>query len=210
MALDWNQEVSLSSIKNILKKGKGASLGSGDLPSKTTMNLYQGEERTFDLRKLILAGILVLVVLIALLKFGVFDQLDALNRKQTELAEQQALAAAVKEGTTDYASVKEVYDAYTAHYGAVTHDAISILDLVEQHVMSITTVTKITLADNTLTLTLSNVPLDTVGNIAKDLENQTVVKSVNVTTAGTQNSGQNTVSATLVISLVSPETNEGA
>ncbi len=213
MALDWNQEVSLSSIKNILKKGKNASLGSGDYPSKTTMNLFQGEERKYDLRKLVLAGVLLLLILIALLKFGVFDQLAALSQKQTELAEQQALAAQVKAGTTDYAEVKDAYEAYTTQYGSTTvNPPISVLDLVEQHVMAVTTVRSITYADNSLTLTLSNVALDGVGNIAKDLENQDMVASVNVTTAANSNAkSANSVNATLVIRLnpVSSTSEEG-
>ena len=74
--------------------------------------------------------------------------------------------------------------------------------------MPVTTVTSISLADETLTLTLYNVPLDTVGNLAKDLETQEMVQSVNVSTATTQNAeGQNTVS-TLVVTLVTPEGKE--
>ena len=74
--------------------------------------------------------------------------------------------------------------------------------------MNASTVTSIVLADNTLTLTLYNVPLDTVGNLAKDLETQPMVTRVNVSTATTQKAeGQNTVS-TLVITLVNTGSEE--
>lgn len=206
MALDLKKEINFSEVFG--KLGRGSRMGSSAFPSKTTMNLYQGDEQSTDIRKVILVGVLLTIGIAVFVKVGVLDQLDMLNKKEGELAEQRALLAATNASAGEYDSVKESFDAFTARYGEGSADAIAVLDMVEQRVMPVTTVTSISLADETLTLTLYNVPLDTVGNLAKDLETQEMVQSVNVSTATTQNAeGQNTVS-TLVVTLVTPEGKE--
>ena len=207
MALDLKKEVNFSELFG--KLGRGSHVGSSGFPSKTTMNLYQGDKETTDIRKVILTGVLLTIGIVVFVKFGVLDQLAMLNKKEGELAEQRALLAASRASAEEFDSIKEAYDAYAARYGEESADAIAVLDMVEQRVMPVTTVTSISLADGTLTLTLYNVSLETVGNLAKDLEGQAMVQSVNVSTATTQNAeGQNTVS-TLVVNLVTAESKEG-
>lgn len=203
MALDWNREINLTTVKNLIgrKKGGGSSVGPTSYPTKRTMNLYQGDAQSVDVRKYVLLGVLAAVVIVAFVKFGVIDQLGALNQKQYELEQQQMLLASATGNTSEYAQVKELYDAYTAQYGSSSIDAISVLDMIEQRVKPVAAVSSIVLSDGTLTLTLNNVPLNVVGDLAKDLENQPMVSGCHVTTASTQNvEGQNTVS-TLVVTL---------
>lgn len=201
MALDWKQEINLSTITGLFKRGKGASAGSSALPTKTTMNLYQGDPKTTDIRKVVIVGVLLFAFIALFVKFGVLDQLARLSQKQGELAEQRMITESSKAAAMDYDEIKEVYDAYQARYGGSRVDAIAVLDMVEQLVMPAAQVTSIVFSDSTLTLTLYDVPLDTVGNIAKTLEGQSMVSAVNVTTASTHNAeGMNTVS-TLVVTL---------
>jgi hypothetical protein len=121
VALNWNQEVSLSSIKNIITRGKsGAELPTTGYPTKTWMNLYQIDKKTTNLRTVVLSGVLVLVCLIAVLKFGVFDQLAIVSQKEAELEAQQELllapgaalgtlpGVAVEQGQTLYVKVEAV------------------------------------------------------------------------------------------------------
>lgn len=198
MALDWKKGVSLSTLTGAIGKKVGG--GSNAYPSKTTMNLYQGESQSTNVGSLALTGILLAVGIALFVKFGVLDQLAALAAKQAELAETERTAQALKERTADYNDVKETYDSFMARFGG-TIDTISILDMVEQRVMSKSVVTNIVLSENTLTLTLYNVPLNTVGDLAKDLETQDMVSRVNVSTASTHDAeGQNTTS-TLVVTL---------
>lgn len=212
MALDWKQQVTFDSVKKLVKlPGKGGDKGGGstEYPSKTTMNLYQGDKSTTDVRKVVIVGVLLAVIIVLFVKFGVLDPLDALGRKQAELAQQEASLAAMKEGSSQYQEIKELYEGYMARYGGDQVDAISLLTMIEQLVMPRATVSSIVLADNTLTLTLYNVSLGTAGDIAKALEGQPSVKSVNITTATTQNAdGQNTIS-TLVVALAGTESKEG-
>ena len=204
MAIDLKQEVSIESIRELFKSAKkGASqLNSNGYPTKTTMNLYQGDKRTVELRKLLFAGVFGLILLGAFVKVGILDQFALLSQKEAELAQQQSLVMAVMSKSGDYESVKQLYDSYTAKYGDGSLDAILVLDMVEQRVKPVANVTSIVLSNDTLTLSLSNVPLNTVGDLAKTLESQPMVKSVNVSTATAQNSQGNTVS-TLVVTLVS-------
>ena len=210
MALDWNKQVSFDSVKKLVKRdGKGAQQGGGDYPSKTTMNLYQGGSNTTGIHKVVIVGVILLVAIGVFVKFGVFDPLDALSRKQAELAEQETMLATMKESSGKYQEIKELYDGYMARYGSDQADAISLLEMVEQHVMPRAYVSSIVLAEDTMTLTLYNVSLDTAGEIAKVLEGQAAVKSVNLTTATSQSAdGQSTIS-TLVVSLAKSTAKEG-
>lgn len=201
MALDWKKEVSLSSLKGLFGGKKGASKGSTAYPTKVTMNLYQGDTKTTSLLNVVIVGVILAVAIALFVKFGVIDQLALVSQKQGELAEQQSTLMSFRGSVEDYDEIKELYDSYMVRYGEGSSDAISVLDLVEQHVKNVAQVTSIVLSEDTLTLTLYDVPLDSVGNLAKDLEGQDLVSSVHVSTATTADSeGQNTVS-TLVVTL---------
>lgn len=205
MALDWKQEISFKTVLDLAKSKKGPSSGNTEYPTKETMNLYQGDKKTTDIRKLVIVGVLFALFIALFVKFGVLDQMAKLSQKEAELAQEQRTASAMKTSTEEYNEIKELYDAYMVRYGENSTDAIAIMDMVEQHVMGQASVSAMVYSDNTLTLTLYNVPLDTVGNLAKDLEGQSMVSSVNVSTVTTQNiEGNNTVS-TLVITLVGAE-----
>lgn len=210
MAIDLKQEVSLSSIKNVFKRGgKGDVQSAGSVPTKVTMNLYQGDSKKIDVRKVVVVGVLLLIFIGLFLKFGVLDQLDALSRRQSELSQQQALLAQYKEQMPEYEQIREVYDVLRAQYGGDSPDAMSLITMVEQQVMPRATVSSIVYADNSLTLTLYNVPLDTVGEISKALQDHPSVTNVNVSNATTQNAeGQNTIS-TIVVTLAGTESKKG-
>ena len=202
MALDWNKEIHLGSIVSSLGKANKARSGSSSYPSKTTMNLYQGDTQTTDVRKVIITAVLLAAGILLFVKFGVLDQIDRVAQKEAELATQKQIAMSLTQQYGDFNEIKELYDAYQARLGSNAVDVIAVLDMVEKNVKSTTDVSAIVISDGTLTLTLYNVALDKVGDLAKELEGQDIVQAVNVSTATTQNAeGQNTVS-TLVITLL--------
>ena len=208
MALDWNKEVSLGTILDLVHPKKDGPAGSSAYPSKTTMNLYQGDGQQSDIRKVIVVGVLLFAAIAVFVKFGVLDQLAYLSQKEGELAQQQALVAAAKKGAGNYDELKESYDAYLAQYGSGTIDGIAVLDVVDQRVRNVAQVSNVTLSKGILTITVNDVSLDTVGNLAKDLESQSLVENVNVSTANMKNKDGVMTDATLVVSLVGGE-NEG-
>ena len=189
---------------DLARPGKGGGQGASQIPSKTTMNLYQVEHAKTNLRTAVLVGVLVLVVLMAFVKFGVLDPLGTLSQKQAQLERQQQLLTKAAEGSGDYAEVKELYDAYEAEYGSEMIDAIAVLDMVEQRVMGRATISNIVLADNTVTLTLEGVSLQTVGELASEVEKEPMVRATNVSSAETKDNGAENTVSTLVVKLVSP------
>ncbi|MDO4798030.1 MAG: hypothetical protein Q4A01_08420 [Coriobacteriales bacterium] len=210
MALDWNKEVSLGTILDLVRPNKGEAKGSTDYPTKTTMNLYQGDKQATDVRKVVLVGVLLFVAIVVFVKFGVFDQLALLSQKEGELAQQRALiTAAQSAGTEDFGAMKEAYEAYLVQYGDGSVDVVSVLDMVDKYVKPRAEVTNIVLADGVLTLTLKDVPLDTVGDIARDVGKQkNLVTSVNVSTSSTQKTeGQS--ESVIVAKLVGGSSEEG-
>ena len=208
MALDWNKEVSLGTILDVVRPKGDGSPGSSAYPSKTTMNLYQGDDKESDIRKVIVVGVLLFAAIAVFVKFGVLDQLSYLSQKEGELAHQQALVAAAKKGASNYDEIKESYDAFLAQYGSGSIDAIAVLDMIDQHVKNVAEVSSVTLSKGILTVTVSDVSLDTAGNLAKDLESQSMVENVNVSTANMKNKDGVVTDATLVISLVGAESEE--
>ena len=209
MALDWKKEISLSTILDLFgRKKKNVSTSSSDFPSKTTMNLYQVEKASTDVRKIVIVGVLLAVGIGVFVKFGVIDQLALISAKEGELAQQQTLLQATRSSNGDYENLKEVYDAYMARYGSDSTDVIAVLDMVEKRVMPKGFVSGIVLADDVITLTLVDVPLNVMGDLSKDLENQPLVSNATVSTSTTKTSeGEKNVS-TLVLTLVTAKSEE--
>ena len=205
MALNWNQEVSFASIKNLLTRKKGEDAPVTGYPTKTTMNLYQQDETKVRLSTIVLAGVLGLVVIVAIAKFGIIDPLSVVGAKEAELAHQQQLLAEASEGGAEYDEIAELYEGYQAVFSSSGIDAIAVLDMVEKVVKPKAQVSQITFSDYMLTLTLNDVPLDTVGNLAKEIEKQDMVASVNVSTATASKGESKKNVATLVITLVHEE-----
>ncbi|MBR3225174.1 MAG: hypothetical protein IKF78_07625 [Atopobiaceae bacterium] len=209
MALDWKKEISLSTILDLFgRKKKNVSASSSDFPSKTTMNLYQVEKASTDVRKIVIVGVLLAVGIGVFVKFGVIDQLALISAKEGELAQQETLLQATRSSNGDYENLKEVYDAYMARYGSDSTDVIAVLDMVEKRVMPKGFVSGIVLADDVITLTLVDVPLNVMGDLSKDLENQPLVSNATVSTSTTKTSeGEKNVS-TLVLTLVTAKSEE--
>ncbi len=205
MALDWNKNISLSTILDLVKKGdKGGKKASSEMPTKTTMNLIETEQSSSDVRKKVLIGILAAVVLIAFVKFGILDPFATLRTKQAELERQQAALAEMMGADGDYQDVAKLYEAYTKQYGNGSADAISLLDMVDQRVRPVAKVTQIVFADNTLTLTVEGASLQTVGDLASNLEKDPMVASTVVKSSETQQSASSTTVSTIVVVLEKP------
>lgn len=212
MAIDLKQEVSLASIKdaiNSIKSKRGAGSGGSGYPTKTTMNLYQVESQTTSIGRVIVVGVLLAVGICLFVKFGVIDQLALLSTKESELSEQKALLSATTAGMGDTDDVKDTYEVFRVQYGSGGVDASMVLDMVDTYVRPKAKVSNLVLSDATLTITLDDVQLSTVGEIAKDLDKQASVSYVNVSTASNQKKEDKTTTATIVAKLVSTGSKEG-
>jgi hypothetical protein len=196
MALDWSKKVSFGG--NSSKKSLNA------YPAKTSMNLIAADKNAVDLRK-VLPIVVVLAVLVALfVKFGVVDYYAQVAVKQNDLAVQKASLSAVESKLASYDSVKAEYESYGSYLSgssATQVDALIVLNMVDQQIMPTASVTAINLKSNTLSLSLANASLDTIGNLVKSLDAQPIVSNVSVSTAATSATAAQDVTATMVVTL---------
>lgn len=202
MALDWNKEIDFSALR------RGGSSDS-DYPSKTAMNLYQREGVTLSRGQALRYGILLVAFIALFTYFAVYTPLNAVSQKQAELSRAQAALAPISQQVSNYDAVQQEYNSYARATNSSGIDAAGVLNMIETQVKPKCTVGQITLKDTTLTLTLSDVSLDTVGSIVQDLGTQSGVSNVSVATAKTnQQDDSSGVVATLSITL-SPAVQSG-
>lgn len=198
MALDWNKEISFSGLKKRSPKPKD------EYPSKTYMNLMVSDKKSFDLKSNIPLMVVLLIIVVLVMKFGVFDFYARIDAKQAELNSHQQTLSSLNAELTNYNAVLEEYEGYESMSitsSGLRVDALEALNLVDRFVAPSARVASISLVGNTLTLNLTNISLDGVGKLASTLYEQDVVENVSVATAATQETASEDVTATMTITL---------
>ena len=202
MALDWSKEISFSGLKKRAPKPKD------EFPSKTYMNLMVSEKKSFDLRSNIPLIVILLIIVVLVMKFGVFDFYARVDAKQAELNAHQQTLNSLNAELTNYNTVLEEYEGYESMSitsSGLRVDALGALDLVDRFVAPSARVVSISLVDNTLTLNLTDISLDGVGKLASTLYEQDMVANVSVSTAATQETASKDVTAAITITLATVE-----
>lgn len=202
MALDWNKEISFSGLKKRAPKPKD------EFPSKTYMNLMVSEKKSFDLRSNIPLIVILLIVVVLVMKFGVFDFYARVDAKQAELNAHQQTLSSLNAELTNYNTVLEEYEGYESMSitsSGLRVDALEALNLVDRFVAPSARVVSISLVGNTLTLNLTDITLDGVGKLASTLYEQDMVSNVSVSTAATQETASKDVTAAMTITLATVE-----
>jgi hypothetical protein len=176
------------------------------------MNLYDKvEEQALDRKRAAVFLVILAVCFAALVKFGIYDQFAKVQEKQSELSVAQGQLSAAEQSVSSYDSVLSEYNSYVSVSSSSGVDADSVLTMVESIVMPQATVSQLSLKDTTLTLTLSNVSLDTVGTITQQLSKQSGVTGVSVSTAQTSTDGStSSVVATVVVTLSGSNTSSSS
>lgn len=194
MALDWNKEISFN----------GTSKKATQYPSKTHINLNVAEASVVDLRKAIPIAVVLIALVACVVKFGIVDFYGQVAAKQADLSQQKAALAQVDAKLANYDSVKTEYESYGSYLtgsAATQVDAITVLNLVDQQIMPSASVTGINLKNDTLSLSLTNASLDTIGKLVSTLSSQPIVSNVSVSTAATNATAAQDVTATMVVTL---------
>ena len=202
MALDWNKEISFSGLKKRAPKPKD------EFPSKTYMNLMVSEKKSFDLRSNIPLIVVLLIIVVLVMKFGVFDFYARVDAKQAELNAHQQTLNSLNAELTNYNTVLEEYEGYESMIitsSGLRVDALEALNLVDRFVAPSARVVSISLVGNTLTLNLTDISLDGVGKLASTLYEQDMVANVSVSTAATQETASKDVTAAITITLATVE-----
>jgi len=206
MALDLNKPVDLKSIKGVFSKKEG--LSGADIPSKTTMNLYQPLARkgAKSPTTLILLGVLGLLLLVAFVKFGVLDQFARVDAARASLTATQSQLSSLEAQLAGMDEMEEQYAKYSNNYLNAEVSVPDVLDLTENYVKPYAAVQGINLSEGVLTYTLGNTTLDVVGDIASSVNTYPLVQSVSVSTAKTDDkTNASQVSAEMTVVFVTRE-----
>ena len=199
MALDWSKDISFSGL--LKKKPKPKAV----YPTKTHINLIVSDKKQVELRKSLPVVILVAVVTVAIIKFGIFDFYDRVNQKEAELRNAEQVLTNLEAQLVNFDAVKAEYDTYETTRlvaDAETVSAIDALNLVDRYITPVAQVNSIDLNGNDLSLNLSDITLENVGNLVSTLYKQPIVENVNVSTATTnKNDTKDKTTANMIIKL---------
>lgn len=174
-------------------------------PTKTTMNLVQKELGENSFSRVVLPAILIGVLVLAFVKFGVYDQLAAVSDANQSLEKTKSKLSDMNDQLLAYEETDRQYKMYS--YGYLSEEEASllkraeVLELIEQKIMSISTVYDIQISGNTLIVGFSGVSLERVGTLTAELRAQPTVAGVNVTTASSRESDTGLVTTTMLITL---------
>ena len=205
MAVDWSRQISFSGLR---KRSAPAKTG---YPEKTYMNLVVSTKKERDLSQTVLRAVLVVVVVALIIKFGIFDFYARVGDKQAEFAAQQRSLNTLNAQLVDYDQVLAEYQGYASvsvAEGGLAVDAMEALGLVDDIVAPSARIMSIALAGDTMTLNVTDVTLDGVGQLVSRLYEQGMVKDVSVATAATQQTASEDVTAALTITLAPLEDKE--
>lgn len=198
MALNWSKEISFSGLK------KSKAKPNNEYPEKTYMNLVVSTKREVDTRKTVITGVIALIAVILVVKFGIFDFYARVNDKVAELNVQQQNLNVLNTGLAKYDAVLSEYESYESI--SVTADglvvnAVDALALVDRYIAPSASIMSISLAGDTMAINVTDISLDGVGQLVSTLYAQDMVANVSVATAATAQTASSDVTAALTITL---------
>jgi hypothetical protein len=167
---------------NMLIKNKKTKL-----PSKKTMNLYQIEITDNSWQRVIPYAILIIVIVAAFTKFGVFKRISQLNTLNEQVSKARIQLNTFNDALVDYDDVKSEYIRYTNDYMLEEEeklvDRTKIIGLIGDYVSNIGETKKYAIIDNTVSLEVIVYTLDHVRMIRKQLETVDWIGRITVNTA---------------------------
>ncbi len=188
---------------NMLIKNKKTKL-----PSKKTMNLYQIEITDNSWQRVIPYAILIIVIVAAFTKFGVFKRISQLNTLNEQVSKARIQLNTFNDALVDYDDVKSEYIRYTNDYmleeeGKLV-DRTRIIGLIGDYVSNIGEIKRYAITNNTVSLEVIVDTLDDVRLIRKQLETVDWIGRITVNTATkiTSSTGKDKVVASIVFDVI--------
>lgn len=186
-------------IKKLGSKKIGAS---EKFPDKTSVNLLVKDKGVSNTKVQILIFAIFIIILAVFVKFMVIDLIKESVDAQNSYESMQSSISTLKANNTDYPKVLAEY----SHYGngylnseeKSEHDRKAIMDTIDSDVLSKGDIQGIEISGNVAKITIDNVSLKTVSSIVSELEADSDVSYVTVSTAGTSENNSK-VTATLAI-----------
>lgn len=159
-------------------------------PVKRSMNLFYKPDRTTKPATIALYALFILVCLLGLGKFLVYDLWAETAQARRTLAAAEEERSGVMAQLADYSEVRERYNRYAAtEEERELLDRMEILALLDEAVGATADMESISVSANTVQLQFSGVPLAETARIVKKLEASPLVASTTVSTAATTQEG---------------------
>lgn len=173
------------------------------VPVKTTINLAQSDYKLSRPVMAVPIAAALVAVFAVFLKFGIIDQLSAVNRIKEQTAREEILISQIQKKTSGYQEVLEKYQievqSRPGFYGAA--DSMECLALMEDGLLNYARVSSFTVSASTITVKLSGVTLNNISSIYQRLMTSDLVSGVQVYTAAADSGENRNVIATMTIKL---------
>lgn len=166
------------------------------MPTKRTMNLYYKPDMTTVPATVSLYVLLAVVLLLALLKVGVYDILWGLSMNRNQLAQLQEQQAQYAAGLDGYDEVRHTYLLYsTTEEEKNQTDRMAVLDLLDEVVRPRARIEAINIRQGQVSLRFSGATLSETAEIISRLGQSPLVGSTTVETARTVGSQEHDLPA---------------
>lgn len=152
-------------------------------PSKKTMNFVH-HQSGINLKKLIPALVLVLIIGALFAKFAILDPLAKRDVALGELTDKQTQLALINGKLTGYEELAQQYGRYS--YGWMNETEINmvsrmdVLQLVEQEISTKAIIDNMAVNNNVLTLNIHGITLEQASTMVRSLEERGLVESAAV------------------------------
>ncbi|MDD5902006.1 MAG: hypothetical protein PUC58_01345 [Oscillospiraceae bacterium] len=172
-------------------------------PTKKTMN-FSHHVSSFDLRKMMPAIIVIVIVIGLFAKFGIIDQLSRKTSAFAELSDIQTQQDVLNARLKDYPELEQQYGRYS--YGWMSEDEVSLVDrmevykLIESKIMDAAVIENFAVNGNVITMNMRGITLIEASAVVKDLESSDMVDSAYVYSAEAENAEQAQMFMTINIS----------
>jgi len=199
-------------------KKKGGKPSDTEYTTRSSINLARKERDPAAQKKLTILGVVALVAVVLIVKFGFVDQYSRLHQAQAEYDAVHQQNVEIQEQLKNYEDVKIEYRSYSMEWMTpendryVSVDRQTVLDLIETVVMPRGTVNSFDISKNIVDIRMSNMTLKEISAMFDVIEKSPYVVSVTLNGAENQDEANVTlVEFSVTITLISgAEGEEGA
>jgi len=188
-------------------KEKKAKAPKDSLPSKSTLNLFYKEDKTTGPATMALYIMFAGALLLAFLKFGVYDIYAEAQDLKRQVEEKQDYSDTLLIALKDYNKVKAEYSRYTQNYlkdGEILQDRVELLNVLEETVFALANFKSVSIIDDSIFLNYTGLDLEETAALVLILEGYNCVKDVTVQAASlsvNDSSGVEEINTSMIIEL---------
>ena len=172
-------------------KDKLAGAKSAKYPSKTTINMATCGNNQSAGRTVVIGIVLIVVLMVLVAKFCVFDQYARLNRAESAYNSVYQSNQELAEQVADYDQVMLEYRAYSMSFiseedeNFVGVDRKEVLDLIETVMMKRGQVISVEIYDDTAKVSMKGMNLEEISQMIKSLKTSPIVSDAQLNIAQT-------------------------